>query len=420
MISGNLGQKIKKEREKKKVSLREFARQLGIAASYLVDIEKDRRIPSKEILQKTADLLELPISIFDEFSPEIPKPVRNWIEDNPLVAKVLKFIKTTANPDKALADLEKIQVHTKANRFPIAIYESELQAIGLESSTWETETGGDLFGIWGDIPIIYLASRVGSNAIRNQAHFRLDVDYLIKLSNLLQTSWGLRYFGDWHSHHRLGIERPSGGDRARIERIAAKNNFPEMTEFITTFPPSYNKSKKVQIHPYVYCDISSHEPLQTTLIVLKGLSPVREALISASILPEQHLSSFSSYSMDLIIIPKEPLARVPGIEGLPIEQISERALLRAKSEFEKMISGNIEVHQTSFGHVIVIPVNENENVAFAVDQKWPHRILQVDWIDRKSKKTEELSIEIEKASLIDITGLKKVFLKAKELKEVLE
>ena len=102
MILGNLGQKIRKEREKKKVSLREFARQLGIAAAYLVDIEKDRRLPSKEILQKTADLLELPISIFDEFSPEIPKPVRNWIEDNPLVAKVLKFIKTAANPDKAL------------------------------------------------------------------------------------------------------------------------------------------------------------------------------------------------------------------------------------------------------------------------------------------------------------------------------
>ena len=83
MKTATIGSKIRQERESRAITLREFARRLGISAAYLVDIEKNRRLPSKKILQKVADLLELPISTFDELSPELPKPVRAWIKKHP-------------------------------------------------------------------------------------------------------------------------------------------------------------------------------------------------------------------------------------------------------------------------------------------------------------------------------------------------
>jgi hypothetical protein len=45
-------------------------------------------------------------------------------------------------------------------------------------------------------------------------------DYLRTLSSALAADWNLQYFGDWHSHHRLGLCGPSSGDRRRILRLA--------------------------------------------------------------------------------------------------------------------------------------------------------------------------------------------------------
>src|SRR6266545_3151738 len=85
------------------------------------------------------------------------------------------------------------------------MWESELRAIAVETSAWTIETGGDLFGRWQTNPEVFLATKAGPKAQRSNAHFRLDVDYLRQLSEPLAIQWSLRYFGDWHSHHRLGL-----------------------------------------------------------------------------------------------------------------------------------------------------------------------------------------------------------------------
>jgi len=416
MYAKTLGKRIKQEREEKRISLRKFAEMLGISAAYLVDIEKDRRLPTKELLQKTADLLDIPVSAFDEFSPEIPKPVKDWLERNPLVSKVLSFLRKAPSPEEALARLEKTSAQLRRHKYPIAIYESELQAIGLESASWDTETGGDLFGIWGDIPVVYLASRAGPHAKREHAHFRLDVDYLIKLSGLLEKDWGLRYFGDWHSHHRLGLQTPSAGDRRRIEGLAAKNNFDEMAEFIVTFASTYDAEKKIVINPYAYLDLPSHTLTEVVLIVLQGISPVRSALMAASSLREQQLDAFSSFPTEKISIPVDPLGRIPGTEGSSVAQISERLLSKAMSELTAISAGELELYREPFGFVIVVPVNDKQNVAFAMDKNWPHTLLQVEWIDRESGHTEEITADVADASLLTTGQLKKLYSNAKESK----
>ncbi len=413
METNSLGKKIKLERAKNGISLRKFAEKLEISAPFLVDIEKDRRPPTEELLQKIADLLDIPVSVFDEFSPDIPKPVKDWLEKHPHLDKVLRALRRAPSQEEALARLDRTFTSPRQRKYPIAIYESELQAIGLESASWNTETGGDLFGVWGDIPIVYFASRAGPNAKRDHAHFRLDVDYLIRLSGLLEKDWGLRYFGDWHSHHRLGLESPSAGDRKRIVSVAGKNNFDEMAEFIVTFASTYDAEKTIVINPYAYLELPSHDLTDVALIVLQGLSPIRSALIAASSLREQQLDTFSSFPTETLSLPAEPLGRMHGIEGTSLLQISERLLSKAISELTAISAGELELHREPFGFVIVIPVNDKQSVAFAFDKGWPHGLLQVDWMDRKSGRTEEISIAAADASLLKTDQLKNIYLEVK-------
>jgi len=404
-----IGEKIKKERLKRKISLRGFARKLEISAAYLVDIEKGRRLPNHELLQKIADLLDVSLPTLNRYNLEMPKHVKTWIEKHPLFSKLFSFVLKQTDPVKAIEELEGVPARTIPQSTFLAIYESELQAIALETSSWKVETGGDLFGIWGDIPIIYLATRVGPKAIRSDARFRLDVDYLVKISFDLNNEWGLRYFGDWHSHHKLGLHSPSSGDRNRIKRLAEKNSFSGMAEFITSFATDSKKDRIVQIHPFSYRDFPEANPVDSLLIVLKGLSPVREVLIRRKLMPAQHLETYSMFQIDKIKIPEEPLGRVIGGEGNQQKLISERLILNAGAEFKHISSKDIEMHKTSFGHVFVVPTTDEQYIAFAVDGQWPHKILQVDRMDRKIGQSVELDVNVESLSLLDLDGIIKCY-----------
>lgn len=326
--------------------------------------------------------------------------------------KIKKLFKKKSQVE-ILKSLEKVL--PESHRLTVAIYESELQNIGLESTSWDSETGGDLFGVWTDIPIIYLVTLSGPNAIRDQAHFKLDVDYLIGLSTVLQQDWGLRYFGDWHSHHKLGLRNPSGGDQNRIKRLAKKNSFQNMIEFIVTFSPQYDLDRKIVINPYHYY-IALENYKEVAIIVLKGLSPIRQVLSMDTQFPEQKWNDYKSFPTHLIQIPNEPLTNVPEREGFSIMQISERVFSKAVAAFSSIITDKVELHPTTFGSIIVVPVDSNQNVAFAVDREWPHKILEVDWLDRSLGKSEELKLDINSISLLNIKELKSIFLKVKELK----
>jgi len=409
-----IGEKIKQERLKKKISLREFSRKLGISAAYLVDIEKGRRSPNYELLQKISELLDIPVSTLNKYNLEMPKHIRDWIEKHPFFSKLFKFVLKQPDPFKTVEELEAALPAVSQQVTFAAIYESELQAIALESASWETETGGDLFGVWQDIPIIYLATRAGPRAIRSNAHFRLDVDYLIKISSELSSEWGLRYFGDWHSHHKLGLHSPSTGDRERIKRLAEKNNFGEMIEFVATFSNGSKENRIIQIHPFVYKSFPVTNPSELSLIVLKGLSPVREALMAAKKMPEQQLDSYSVFRVEKIAVPKEQLGRVSGNEGNPQKIISDKALLNAGIEFKRLSSKDIEIHKTEFGHILVIPVRDEQYVAFAIDHNWPHKVLQVNWIDRKTGKSTELDMKDNELSLVNLHKMTQCYKSIKE------
>lgn len=80
------------------------------------------------------------------------------------------------------------------------------------------ETGGQLMGFFtenGDF-VVCLAIGPGANANHQATFFQQDVTYLKKCYYALNKKYGLRYIGEWHSHHKLGLAKPSRHDATTV------------------------------------------------------------------------------------------------------------------------------------------------------------------------------------------------------------
>lgn len=295
---------------------------------------------------------------------------------------------------------------------PLVTWESELRAIGAEASAWSVETGGDLFGRWDATPTVYFATRAGPDAERNNTHFRLDVDYLRKLSEPLASEWALRYFGDWHSHHRLGLSAPSSGDRRRIRQVGRRNSFPAMAEIIVTLEGS-QRAPTIRIHPWRY-ELSAQEPEPVALgvKVLPGISPVREALIARSEFPEQELTAWEAIPLERVRIgdDRDPprLHSHPGVDA----NIQDRALSHLTEALKRASGSPVEQHSTAFGSIVVAQLQDSRHLAFALDKKWPMNVLEVHRINRDASTTEPIKTKGGLAAL-NVSEIIEVFEAAK-------
>jgi hypothetical protein len=273
---------------------------------------------------------------------------------------------------------------------PLIIWESEIRAIAVETAAWTIETGGDLFGRWQGTPVVFLATKAGPNAQRSNAHFRLDVDYLRQLSEPLAEDWALRYFGDWHSHHRLGLLEPSSGDRRRIRQLGQRNQFQGMAEIIVTTEGAESEPI-VRIHPWFYDLSSGSEPVAMNVRVLAGCSPVRQALLTRGAFPEQHLMAWESVKLDRLRIGRD--ANAPTLEKAPdVDAVTrDRTLAHLADALTKASGEAIEQHKTAFGQILVAKLERDDHLAFAIDAKWPMSVLEIHRINRANGTTEVLS-----------------------------
>ena len=90
----------------------------------------------------------------------------------------------------------------------------------------DIETGGQLFGYWTEdgTPVVLYAIGPGPRANHQQAFFNQDVDYLVTVGRALKNRYGLHHIGEWHSHHRLGLARPSGHDARTMNSTIREKN----------------------------------------------------------------------------------------------------------------------------------------------------------------------------------------------------
>ena len=107
----------------------------------------------------------------------------------------------------------------KDKSFKVHINEGEMYQIQEWVSKHQNiETGGDLFGLWLDdhTAVVQFVLGPGKKCRRTETSFFQDVEYLQQAGGYLTDKHGLCNIGQWHSHHRLSLSKPSDGDENTV------------------------------------------------------------------------------------------------------------------------------------------------------------------------------------------------------------
>ena len=101
------------------------------------------------------------------------------------------------------------------------------------------ETGGDLFGLWKNENevVVQLVTGPGKYCRRTTTAFFQDPTYLSSVGKFLTSAKGLCNIGEWHSHHRLNLPEPSGGDKATVWRNMPSCGLKRFLLIIATITP---------------------------------------------------------------------------------------------------------------------------------------------------------------------------------------
>ena len=79
-----LGLRIRELREGKDLSLREFAKTLGLSAAFVSDVELGRRHPSDSVLAKMAQILDTSLEDLAAFDTRAPvEDIKRLTNENP-------------------------------------------------------------------------------------------------------------------------------------------------------------------------------------------------------------------------------------------------------------------------------------------------------------------------------------------------
>lgn len=142
------------------------------------------------------------------------------------------------------------------NRYEFIVYINEGEKREIEE--WVKikdgiETGGDLFGLWitSQTAVVQFVLGPGQNCRRSTTSFYQDIEYLRKAGDYLTQQHGLCNIGQWHSHHRLSLTRPSGGDENTVWRNMPSLRLNRYIVFIATIK-GFGKNAKVDINPFLF------------------------------------------------------------------------------------------------------------------------------------------------------------------------
>ena len=152
--------------------------------------------------------------------------------------------------------------------FNVVIYENDYK----ELCAWvlrkpHIETGGDLFGLWANkyTAVIQLVLGPGKGCRRTSTSFYQDVSYLEKVGTHLTQKEGICHIGEWHSHHQLGLARPSGGDENTVWNNMPTYNLTRFVIFIANID-HFGQSYSVNVGCFLFEIDSNGEQLP----VLRG------------------------------------------------------------------------------------------------------------------------------------------------------
>jgi hypothetical protein len=192
------------------------------------------------------------------------------------------------------------------------VYESELRQMAAVAAEWgQVETGGTLWGAFthGGRSRIDLALPPGPGARHEIAFFQEDIDHVMHVARLLGRRFGLQIVGTYHNQHIYGGD-PSLVDVRQVMSVSDRNHFDRWVQVICSFPACNDRQRRfhgrpaqpqsaarlphtapqsVRVDNYFYVDARRGVSFRAGLKVLRGISPIRKALIGSAILPEAAL-----------------------------------------------------------------------------------------------------------------------------------
>jgi hypothetical protein len=155
----------------------------------------------------------------------------------------------------------------------VLMYEREARNIAnLTLQYPDIETGGSLFGYWthSGAPVVALAIGPGRRSRHAATSFHQDEDYLHHVGIALYDRHGLQHIGEWHSHHQLGLNKPSTGDINTVRLGMEQRGWSRFVLLITTID---DVSQGMVLQNYFLFHSDGIEPLR--VLPMPGSSPHR-------------------------------------------------------------------------------------------------------------------------------------------------
>jgi transcriptional regulator with XRE-family HTH domain len=82
-VQDTFGDRIRIQRARRRMTLRQLGKETGSTASYLSDIENDRRIPSESVIRELARVLELDVDELLAAAGRFGEDADRYIKRNP-------------------------------------------------------------------------------------------------------------------------------------------------------------------------------------------------------------------------------------------------------------------------------------------------------------------------------------------------
>ena len=161
---------------------------------------------------------------------------------------------------------------SQRGNFNVVIYESDYkQLCAWVLKKTNIETGGDLFGLWADkhTAVIQFVVGPGQNCRRSSVSFYQDISYLEEIGSQMTKGEGVCHIGEWHSHHQLGLARPSGGDENTVWNNMPTYNLKRFVIFIANLEQLRKDSYNVDIGCFLF-ELESDNGKEKQLPVLQG------------------------------------------------------------------------------------------------------------------------------------------------------
>ena len=103
---------IRRLRIKNNIGQRELAKKIGVAPSYLNDIEKNKRAaPRIDLIKKLSVILKADLNLLNDLAGNskktLPPDIVDFIENNPNVVSLLRAAKNSKLSDGEISNIEK-------------------------------------------------------------------------------------------------------------------------------------------------------------------------------------------------------------------------------------------------------------------------------------------------------------------------